>query len=162
MVLIVLSKIMQNKMEYVKTSYRIQDGKMVYSDLAVPGKSFFSKRYRISGKPDYIVRRKNSYIPVEIKSGSHSSPLRNHVFQLAAYCQLVEENYGVFVPYGILVYSDGDCFNIPFDPHVRFELEKIVNEMRMTIKKGRINLLDRDSSKCRNCSMKDYCRVKIL
>jgi len=160
MVLIVLSKIMQSKIEYVKKTHGIQDGRIAYSDLNVPGKSFFSKRYRISGKPDYIVKRENRYIPVELKSGNYDSPQKNHVFQLAAYCQLVEENYGVFVPYGILVYSDGSKFNIPFDPRVRFELEKTVNDMRQIIKKGRITMIERNLSKCKSCSMREYCNIK--
>jgi len=162
MILIVLSKIIQSKVDYVKKSYRIQGGEITYSDLDVPGKSFFSKRYRISGKPDYIVRREKRYIPVELKSGNYNRPQKNHVFQLAAYCQLVEENYRVFVPYGILVYGEQNQFNIPFDPRVRFELEKTINEMRRVIKKGKITMMSRESFRCKSCSMRDYCDIKIL
>jgi CRISPR/Cas system-associated exonuclease Cas4 (RecB family) len=58
----------------------------------------------------------------------------NHIFQLAAYCHLVEENYGGFVPYGVLVYEDRHQYKIPFDPKIRFELESTINEMRRSIK----------------------------
>jgi len=153
---------MKSKVECVKKNHGIQDGEIAYSDLDVPGKSFFSKRYRITGKPDYIVKRENWYIPVEVKAGSYGFPRKNHVFQLAAYCQLVEEYFGVFVPYGILVYSDGKRFNIPFDPRVRSELEKTVNEMRQVIEKGKISMVAGDSLKCKSCSMRDYCNIKIL
>ncbi len=43
------------------TDVLIQDGKITYSDLSKPGKPFFSKRYRIVGKPDYIVKKNKRY-----------------------------------------------------------------------------------------------------
>lgn len=159
MVLIILSKILQIKVDSIKKDYKIQDGKITYTDLNVPAKAFFSKKYRISGKPDYIVKKDKRYLPVELKIGSHDSPPKNHIFQLAAYCQLIEENYGIFVPYGILVYNDGYQFNVPFDPKIRFELENTINEMRHILKNGKINIDFKDQYKCLNCSMKDYCTL---
>ena len=159
MALIIASKIIQIKIDNVKKTHKIQDGKVTYADLDKPAKPFFSKKYRISGKPDYIVKKEKRYLPVELKSGSHDNPQKNHIFQLAAYCQLIEENYGVFVPYGVLVYSDGHQFNIPFDPKIRFELENTINEMRRVIKTGKLNVGFKDNFKCRNCSMKEHCGV---
>jgi len=128
----------------------------------VPANPLFSKKYRLSGKPDYIVKRDKRYIPVELKTGSFTPPKKNHIYQLAAYCQLIEENYGVFVPYGVLVYSDGYQFNIPFNPRLRFELENTINEMRRIIKTGKVNLNTRNHNRCSSCSMKDYCNNKFL
>ena len=162
MALIISSKIIQIKVDIVKKTHKIQDGKVTYADLDKPAKPFFSKKYRISGKPDYIVKKDKRYLPVELKSGSRDNPQKNHIFQLAAYCQLVEENFGAFVPYGVLVYSDGYQFNIPFDPKIRFELETTINEMRKVIKTGKINISLKDTNKCRNCSMKIYCNAKTL
>jgi len=159
MVLIIASKIIQIRINTLKKTYKIQDGKVLYSDLDKPAKSFFSKKYRISGKPDYILKKNNRYLPVELKSGSHESPQKNHIFQLAAYCHLIEENFGVFVPYGILVYSDGKQFNIQFDPKIRFELEITIKEMRDIIKKGKLSKEFKSDFKCKNCSMKEYCRA---
>ena len=48
-----------------------------------------SKRYRLSGKPDYLVRVKEGIAPVELKSSrspSSGRPYDGHLFQLAAYC----------------------------------------------------------------------------
>ena len=100
----------------LKKQHKIQKGKLTYSDLNELGKPFFSKRYRITGKPDYVIAKGNRNIPVEFKTGSHDEPLKNHVLQLAAYCHLLEENYGAFVPYGILVYNSKFQYKIPFDP----------------------------------------------
>jgi len=160
MVLIISSKIIQIKIDNVKKTHKIQDGKVLYADLDKPAKAFFSKKYRISGKPDYIVKKDKRYLPVELKSGSHDSPQKNHIFQLAAYCHLIEENYGVFVPYGVLVYSDGDQFNVPFDPKTRFELESTIKDMRRVIKTGKMNFDFKDTYKCKNCSMKEHCSAK--
>jgi len=61
----------------------------------------------LTGRPDYLVQRGRSRIPVEVKSGrSLKRPLRAHVLQLAAYCHLVETNIGKRPAYGILKYAD--------------------------------------------------------
>ncbi|UCD14502.1 MAG: CRISPR-associated protein Cas4 [Thermoplasmatales archaeon] len=144
-----------------KKEYRIPEGKITYSDLSIPGKTLFSKRYRIAGKPDYIVEKNDKYIPVEVKSGSHQQPQGNHVLQLATYCQLLEENYGGFVPYGILVYKNSD-FKIPFDPTLRFELGSVISKMRSSLKDGKVVLNHNEPGKCKYCSMRMYCENKLV
>jgi len=144
-----------------KKRYRIPDGKIMYSDLNVPAKPLFSRHYRVAGKPDYIVKENNHYIPIELKSGSYSSPQKNHMFQLAAYCQLLEDTYGAFVPYGIIVYKNSD-YKIPFDPKLRFELESVIRTMRSSLKTGDVVLNHNDSNKCRFCSMRTYCNNKLV
>lgn len=144
-----------------KQKYRIPKGRITYSDLHSPGEILFSKRYRISGKPDYIVKKNNKFIPVEIKSGEYNQPQKNHSLQLATYCHLVEEKYGTFVPYGIIVYKNSD-FKIPFNPSLRFELESVIEKMRRELKKKKIVLNHNDQRKCRNCSMRTYCDNKLI
>ena len=145
----------------MKTKHKIQDGKITYSDLNKPGKSFFSKRYRITGKPDYIVKKNKRYIPVEVKTGLHNEPQKNHIFQLASYCHLLEENYGGFVPYGILVYNNVYQYKIPFDPRIRFEFESTVNNMRHAMKTGKLIRNHNDYYRCKSCSMRTYCDNKL-
>jgi len=128
--------------------------------LNVPAKPLFSKRFRISGKPDYVIKKNNHYIPIELKSGSYNQPPKNHSLQLAAYCQLLEDTSAVFVPYGIIVYNDSE-FKIPFDPSIRFELESVIKKIRYSIKSGNVVLNHNDPGKCRNCSMKSYCKDKL-
>ena len=144
-----------------KKHYRIPKGKMTYSDLNVPAKPFFSKRYRTTGKPDYVIIENNKYIPIELKSGSHLMPRKNHILQLATYCQLLEETYGGFVPYGRLVYNDAD-FKIPFDPKLRFELESVIATMRKSLQYGKVDLNHNDPGRCRACSMREYCRDNLI
>jgi CRISPR-associated exonuclease Cas4 len=156
-----ISKKIKRDVKKTKTKNRIQEGKIAYSDLSIPANPFFSKKYRITGKPDYVVKQNKYFIPVELKTGTHNKPLKNHVYQIAAYCQLLEENYRGFVPYGILVYNNKDQFKIPFDPKTRFELESTIKKMRYTIKTGKITINHSDFRRCKACSMRKYCNNKI-
>jgi CRISPR-associated exonuclease Cas4 len=161
-ILIAVSKIIHRNVRNLKTKYKIPEGRIAYSDLNKPSKTFFSKRYRITGKPDYIVKKNKRYIPVEVKTGSHNEPQKNHIFQLAGYCHLLEENYGSFVPYGILIYNDRYQYKIPFDPRIRFEFESTVKNMRNIMKTSSVTRNHSNSYKCKSCSMRRYCDVKLL
>lgn len=145
----------------MKNNYNIPDGIVIHSDLTKPVKPFFSNRYKITGKPDYIVIKNNNYIPVEFKTGSNNKPQKSHIYQLATYCHLIEENYGCFVPYGILVYNKKYQFKIPFNSKIRFELENTLKNMRQILKTGNISRNHNDLFKCKNCSMRNYCNTKL-
>ena len=158
-----ISKRININVDRLKIKHKIQNGKIIYYDLNVPAKPFFSKRYRICGKPDYIVIKDDHYIPVEVKTGEHREPKKNHIFQLAAYCQMLEENYGSFVPYGILVYNDtSQQYKIPFNPKLRFELESSIKKMRLILKTKKIVRNHNDPYKCKSCSLSSYCNKKII
>jgi CRISPR-associated exonuclease Cas4 len=139
-----------------KKSYGILEGMILYSDLNVPAVPLFSKRSRLTGKPDYIVQKKNRYIPVEVKSGGGAHPRQSHVLQLAAYCQILEDTSGVFVPEGILVYNNVP-YTIAFDPKLRFELESVMKTMRTSLRNGVIKRNHQEPGRCHHCSMKRYC-----
>src|SRR5512142_1111024 len=55
--------------------------------------TLFSKRYRLTGRPDRIVKHGKFFIPEEWKSSKKVEPW--HVAQLAVYFILIEEQYGV-------------------------------------------------------------------
>jgi len=144
-----------------KKEYNIPQGKITYSDLNKPARALFSKKYLLSGKPDYVIQNKNKLIPIELKTGSYNSPKKNHIFQLAAYCQLLEDNYNVFVPYGILVYNNQTQHKINYNPRLRFELENAIKNMRSLLKTKKITRNHNDPHKCINCSMRNHCSQKI-
>jgi len=143
---------MQKKKKY----YGIPDGLILYSDLNIPAAPLFSRRYRLTGKPDYIVQKENQCIPVEVKSGKGPHPHQSQVLQLAAYCQILEDTSGVFVPEGILVYNNVP-YTIRFDPKLRFELESAMKIMRASLRSGVVKLNHHEPGRCRHCSMKQYC-----
>ena len=92
----------------------------------------------------------------------HDKPQNNHIFQLAGYCHLIEENYGCFVPYGILVYDNRYQYKIPFDPKIRFELESTITKMRHVMRTGKIIRNHTDYYRCKSCSMNQYCDLKLI
>jgi CRISPR-associated exonuclease Cas4 len=139
-----------------KESFGIPNGRIMYSDLNVPAAPLFSKRFRLIGKPDYIVLKENHCIPVEVKSGGGLHPHESQVLQLAVYCQILEDISGVFVPEGILVYNNVP-YTIPFDPKLRFELESMTKTMRASLRNGVVQRNHQDLARCRYCSMKRYC-----
>ncbi len=160
--MIILSKKLKQKAKKLKIENKIQEGNIIYSDLNVPEKAFFSKRFRITGKPDYIVKKDGYYIPVEIKTGIHQKAQNNHIFQLMAYCLLLEENYNCFVPYGILVYNDSlKSYKISYDPKMRFKLESLIKEMKKSLKSDKINRNHYEIKKCIKCSLRKYCNQKL-
>jgi CRISPR-associated exonuclease Cas4 len=146
----------------IKDSHHIQTGKILYSDLNKPAKSLFSTKYQITGKPDYIIEEKNFLIPVELKYSRHNKPQKNHIFQLAGYCHLIEQTYSSFVPYGIIVYNNDKQFKIPFNPQIRFELESTIKDMRKILRNGKIYRNHKDFYKCKSCSMREKCSFIII
>jgi CRISPR-associated exonuclease Cas4 len=86
---------------------------------------------RIVGKPDYLVEQDDgAIIPVEVKSSmAPDVPWEGQVLQLAAYCLLVEENFGVRPPYGILQYKD-QAFAIDYTGDLEADLLDVLDEMR--------------------------------
>jgi len=162
-ILLSKSRSIHRDVDRLKTEHKIQDDKITYSDLNTPAKAFFSKRYRLSGKPDYIIKKNNQCIPVEVKTGHHDKPQKHHIYQLAAYCQLIEDNYNGFVPCGILVYNDtSQQYTIVFDPKLRFELESTIKKMRYNLKNKGVTRNHNNPQKCKHCSMKTYCDVKFI
>jgi CRISPR-associated protein Cas4 len=147
----------------LKINNKIQEGKIIYSDLNKPDKPFFSKRYKIIGKPDYIIKKEGHYIPVEVKTGNHLKAKKSHILQLMAYCHLLEENYNCYIPYGILVYNNtSKVFEISYDPKMRFELASVIKKMKKNLKSNIIKRNHSEKQKCIKCSMKNHCDQKLI
>ncbi len=143
-----------------RTHHHIPQGKITYTDLNKPNKPLYSRRYHLAGKPDYIIQTPDGIIPVEYKSGAHTTPKKNHILQLAAYCHLIEEHTRTFVPYGMLVY-DQQNHKIPFNPQLRFELETTIKEMQKSHHHNTIQLNHNEPHKCKHCSIQQYCTLKL-
>ncbi len=143
-----------------RQEYGIPNGQVIYTDLDRPAKPLFSKRHKIAGKPDYIIKdeQQKSFIPVEVKSAKALRPHRGHVLQLAAYCLLVEEAYATQVPYGLIVYADGKQHRIDFDEALRSHVLLVANEMRRSLRKGIVNEEKQLRGRCRSCSVRGDCQ----
>ncbi len=91
-----------------------------------------SRRYRLSGRPDVLRRLPDGrLVPIEVKSRPtppHGPP-RSHLVQVGAYCLLVEESTGTAPPFGVLRYSDGGEFRVPWDRIARRDLLTLRDEV---------------------------------
>jgi CRISPR-associated exonuclease Cas4 len=121
-------------------SYGSLMGDRVYSDSDKnPGKVLYSQVLPLIGKPDYIIKEGNTYIPVEVKTGkTPSEPYESHTMQLMAYCFLIEENYNITPPGGYIKYPDKE-FKIAYTQEAKKSLKYLVKEV-MIVKESREEL----------------------
>jgi CRISPR-associated exonuclease Cas4 len=120
-----------------------------------------SERYGIAGRPDEVRRlRDGRQVPVEIKSRGTppGGPPRSHRIQVWAYCLLVEETTGVSPPFGILRYSDGGEFRLPWDRAARSELMTLRAELLQPYD-GRATP---SVARCRRCPWREACDVRAI
>ncbi len=141
--------------------FGIPQGKITYTDLNKPAEPLFSAGLGLVGKPDYIVEISNKYIPVEVKSGKARRPYGNHILQLATYCLLIEETHNQTVPFGILTYSGGQQFEIPFVAVLGEEVIKTLNEMRMQLASKSVKRNHDVSARCKSCPFRKFCNQRI-
>src|SRR4030043_1015295 len=111
----------------------IPSGRGIFTDASQWGKverPLYDPEIRLTGKPDYLVRQGSHVIPVEVKSGkAPQSPYDSHIYQLAAYCLLVEHEYGTRPTHGILHYSNR-TFAIDFTSALESSIRATVREMQ--------------------------------
>ncbi len=129
----------------------LPEGEIMYADSsAKPAGILHSTTIPIMGRPDYVLKKDEFYIPVEVKTGkTPKTPYPNHVAQLYAYCFLVEERYHVRPPYGVIRDPEKE-FMLAFPEQTENYLIHTVNEI-IEKKKGELSRkeLKRMCKECR-------------
>jgi len=139
-------------------------GEVVYADTGDwrQGKPLYAPRYGLSGKPDYLVRAGQEIVPVEVKPSRRASePYEADVLQLAAYCLLVEEEFGQSPSHGLLRYRD-QTFRIPFDRRLRETLLSVMEDMRLDLEESDVPRSHDDPTRCRFCGHRAHCEQHRL
>jgi CRISPR-associated exonuclease Cas4 len=135
-------------------------GRIVYSDPKLWGKlekSLFDPSHNLTGRPDYLIRRGEVFYPVEVKSRRVSQgPYDSHIYQLAAYCMLVERNFGKRPPHGILHYPN-KTFQIDFSPDLEESLVRLLDTMRSKSNSREIQRSHNSPARCRRCGFSSIC-----
>ena len=135
-------------------------GRVIYTDTRAWGaveKPLFSNELGLTGKPDYLVEQNGKLIPVEVKTGRvPGAPYDSHIFQLAAYCLLVEKTYGKRPPYGIIHYSNRD-FAVDYTSQLESALLDQLAEMRRDENRTNVPRSHEDVARCRRCGFKKVC-----
>ncbi len=147
-----------------RKSFGLPAGRVIYTDTGGWGKvekPLYDPISGLTGKPDYLVEENGVYIPVEVKSSrSPSLPHDSHIYQLAAYCMLVERTYKKRPPYGILRYRD-KTFSIDYTREIEQEVEMILETMRLQEKSREVDRSHNEPSRCARCGYRSICDQRL-
>ena len=140
-------------------------GRVIYTDTRAWGaveKPLFDQVLGLTGKPDYLVEREGMIIPVEVKSGrTPAAPYDSHIFQVAAYCLLVEKTYGKRPPYGIIHYPNRD-FAVDFTGQLESSLLDQLAEIKRDEVRSNVPRSHEDAARCRGCGFRKVCDESLV
>ena len=135
-------------------------GKVIYTDTRnweEVEKPLYDPVTQITGRPDYLVKQGQQVIPVEVKSGGvPDSPYDSHIFQLAAYCLLVEREFGKRPDYGIIHYGKR-TFSVPYTLELEAALIELLTEIRQNDRRKNVGRSHDQSARCRGCGYAYTC-----
>ena len=140
----------------------LPQGRLVYADTgrwSEVARPYFSQRYRLTGKPDYLVDTEDGLVPVEVKhtvAPQGGQAYESHVMQLAAYCLLIEEAHGSRPSHGLVHYDDATV-QIDYTPALRQHLLDLLDEMRASRQLREVKRSHDDPARCRACGVHHAC-----
>ena len=140
-------------------------GRVIYTDTRAWGapieQPLFSRELGLTGKPDYLVEQKGQIIPIEVKTGrTPEAPYDSHIYQLAAYCLLVEKTYGKRPPYGIIHYPARD-FAVDYTPTLESSLLDLLAEMRRDETRDEVACSHAEPARCVKCGFRQVCEQRL-
>lgn len=142
----------------------IPPGRVIYSDHKQWGKvetPLYDPAFNLTGRPDYIVDTELGPVPVEVKSGrAHAAPYDSHIYQLAAYCLLIDRSFNERPEYGILHYSNKD-FAVDYTPEVENQIIHLLREIRSMSRKKSVNRSHESVNRCKKCGFQVICNQSL-
>jgi CRISPR-associated exonuclease Cas4 len=139
-------------------------GRIIYTDTRLWGeveKPLYNASLGLTGKPDYLVKQGDRIIPVEVKTGhAPEAPYDSHIFQLAAYCLLVESTSGKRPPYGIIHYPERD-FAIDYTIELESALLDLLAEIRRAEARREVPRSHEDPQRCARCGFRSACDQRL-
>lgn len=139
-------------------------GRIIYTDTKSwtdVDQPLYDPVWDLTGKPDYLIRQDRMIIPVEVKTGrTPTAPYDSHIFQLAAYCLLVERVMDVRPLYGIIKYPQRS-FQIDYTSKLEAELKDLLDEMRGSQRKKSVDRSHDFPTRCRGCGYRSICEQRI-
>jgi CRISPR-associated exonuclease Cas4 len=119
-----------------------------------------SHRYRLAGRPDRIVKRGAAYIPEEKKPGRQVYDA--YRAQIGVYLLLIEEQYGIRPPYGVLVLGDGRRVKIHNTEALRAWVLAIAERIRQHRRRLDHPLPPPSNPRqCLGCGQRHHCAVRL-
>jgi CRISPR-associated exonuclease Cas4 len=139
-------------------------GRIIYTDTKQWGpveKPLYDGSLNLTGKPDYLVEQGQILIPVEVKSRrTGQAPYDGQIFQLAAYCLLVERVFGKRPPYGILHFPNR-TFAIDYTPELEAALLDLLAEIRADESRKEVNRSHDSAARCLRCGYRSVCNQTL-
>ena len=158
--LLILAIIVFSQSNHQRSQAGIPGGRVSYTDTRGWGKlekPLFYAPLELTGKPDYLVQQNEQIIPVEVKSGrAPEEPYDSHIYQLAAYCLLVEKTYHKRPPYGIIHYNNRD-FAVDYTTKLESSLLDLLAEMKRDEHKPDVPRSHEQAARCARCGFKHVC-----
>ncbi len=143
-----------------RRSVGLPSGRVIFADHNQWGrveKPLYDPTFNLTGKPDFLIEQGDVIIPVEVKSGrGKTAPYDSHIYQLAAYCLLVEQSFGIRPPYGILHYSNQDIA-VDYTPQLEQENIDLLRDIRSQERRRNIGRSHHSSNRCQHCSYLAVC-----
>jgi CRISPR-associated exonuclease Cas4 len=140
-------------------------GEVIYADTsqwAPLEKPLYDPQFGLAGKPDYLVKQGEMVIPVEVKSSRNAqTPYDSHIYQLAAYCRLVETEYKVRPTYGILHYPHR-TFRIEYTLELEKEMLDLLDEMRSQATRKQVQRSHQAPQRCNHCGYRSACDQRLV
>jgi CRISPR-associated exonuclease Cas4 len=142
----------------------IPAGRVVSSDTGAWGrleKPLYDPLLDLAGRPDYLIEKDGGYIPVEVKSGrTPEAPYDAHIYQLAAYCYLVEKTYSRRPHHGILHYPARD-YALDYTSGLESALLEVLAEMRRDEHRTNLRRSHEEPQRCRHCGYRKLCEERL-
>jgi len=164
LILLVLALVLLRQSARRKKESGLPLGRVIYADTDKwnrAEKPLYDPLLQLTGKPDYLVEQRGVIIPVEVKSSqSPTLPHPGHVFQLAAYCLLVERSTGKRPPYGLLRYANR-TLQIDYTQELEAELLNQLAEMRARERSGELDRSHNDLARCNRCGYRSSCDQRL-
>ncbi len=151
-------------------SYRRQrqigfpDGRLIYQDTriqATTSRALFDAALKLTGRPDYLLQQGALLIPVEVKSHlAGENPYDSHIYQLMAYCVLVQSHFGSRPPYGLLQYPHR-TIPVDFTAERETALLNLIEEMHARRRSNDLPRSHHSQGRCQNCGYRRLCDQRL-
>ncbi|MEX2143142.1 MAG: CRISPR-associated protein Cas4 [Anaerolineales bacterium] len=142
----------------------VPQGRVLYEDSGDQRRlvqALLAEDLDLVGKPDYLIKGRQGLIPVEVKTGrTPARPFESHIFQLAAYCALVERNFNQRPAHGIIRYPQRS-FTVEFTQELEGQLLTLLAEMRAAIRSGEMHRSHDVAARCRACGYVQLCEERL-
>ncbi|HUF39478.1 MAG TPA: Dna2/Cas4 domain-containing protein [Anaerolineales bacterium] len=139
-------------------------GRIVYSDTRTWGpveQALYDPVWDLTGKPDYLIRQGRMIVPVEVKSGrTPAAPYDSHIYQLAAYCLLVDRVMRVRPEYGLIHYP-GRTYRVDYTQALERSLKDLLDEMRAGQRRQSLDRSHDETARCRKCGYGSICDQRL-